>query len=227
MLRNLSSLIAITAFLLSATATFAAPVHGKRHVVHRWHGYGFLPATVHPSGSNGKRRGIPGESIGMAAQAFIEGAGTAAASAHAGPRPRSAMYGTAVDSGSTKPGQCAAQPIATKRPQLKALRPDGPGIVGCIYNSVRDCSDRRSVGQPQLLADRDAAYSPTVARHDALPNRIANAGVAVVGIVSAVAVRIKAQTPTKPQARAAKAAPTETAMVETATGNGRCAGCSQ
>ena len=29
MLRNLSSLIAITAFLLSATATFAAPVHGK------------------------------------------------------------------------------------------------------------------------------------------------------------------------------------------------------
>src|ERR1035437_5063945 len=129
MLRNLSSLIAITAFLLSATATFAAPVHGKRHVVHRWHGYGFL---------NGNRRGIAGQSIGMAARAFIEGAGTAAASAHAGPRRRSAMYGTAVDSGSTKPGQCAAQPIAKKRPQLKALRPDGPGIVGCIYNSVRD-----------------------------------------------------------------------------------------
>jgi len=126
-----------------------------------------------------------------------------------------------------KPGQCAAQPIAKKRPQLKTLRPDGPGIVGYIHNSVRDCSDRHSVGQPQLLADRDAEYSPTVARHDALPNHIANACVAIVGIVSDVAVRIKAQTQTKPKSRAAKAAPVETATVETATGKGRCAGCSQ
>src|SRR5260370_34078397 len=47
MLRNISGLIAIAA-LVSATATFAAPVQAKRHVVRRWHGYGFLPGYRSP-----------------------------------------------------------------------------------------------------------------------------------------------------------------------------------
>jgi hypothetical protein len=43
MLSKISGLIAIAALLLSATATFAAPVQDKRHATRRWHGYGFLP----------------------------------------------------------------------------------------------------------------------------------------------------------------------------------------
>ena len=67
------------------------------------------------------------------------------------------------------------------------------------------------------FADRDAAYSPTVARQDPLPNRIANACVAVVGIISAV-IWIKAQAQTKPNARAAKTTATEaTTTAETTT----------
>jgi hypothetical protein len=48
MLRNLTGPIAVTVLLLSAAATSAAPVHGKRPVVHRWHGYGFLPGYRSP-----------------------------------------------------------------------------------------------------------------------------------------------------------------------------------
>jgi hypothetical protein len=48
MLRKLFGPIAIAALLLSATATSAAPMHGKRHVAHRWHGYGFLPGYRTP-----------------------------------------------------------------------------------------------------------------------------------------------------------------------------------
>jgi hypothetical protein len=48
MLRKISGLIAIAALLLSATATFAASVQGKRHVIRRWHGYGFLPGYRSP-----------------------------------------------------------------------------------------------------------------------------------------------------------------------------------
>jgi hypothetical protein len=48
MSRNLFGLLAIAALLLSATATIAAPVHGKRHVARRWHGYGFLPGYRTP-----------------------------------------------------------------------------------------------------------------------------------------------------------------------------------
>jgi hypothetical protein len=48
MLRNLAVPIAIAALLVSATATVAAPPHAKRHVVHRWHGYGFLPGYRTP-----------------------------------------------------------------------------------------------------------------------------------------------------------------------------------
>ncbi len=82
----------------------------------------------------------------------------------------------------------------------------------------------------QSFADRDAAYSPTIARHDALPNRIANTCVAVIGIISTV-IRIKAQAQTKPNSRAAKTTATEatatTTATTTATGKGRCAGRSQ
>ncbi len=85
----------------------------------------------------------------------------------------------------------------------------------------------------QSFADRDAAYSPTIARHDALPNRIANTCVPVIGIISTV-IRIKAQAQTKPNSRAAKTTATEatattatTTAPTTATGKGRCAGRSQ
>jgi hypothetical protein len=48
MLRNLSGVITVAASLLLATATFAAPAHGKRHVTRHWHGYGFLPGYRSP-----------------------------------------------------------------------------------------------------------------------------------------------------------------------------------
>jgi hypothetical protein len=48
MLRNFFRRIVIAALLLAATATFAAPVQAKRHAVHRWHGYGFLPGYRSP-----------------------------------------------------------------------------------------------------------------------------------------------------------------------------------
>ena len=46
--RNLAGGFAIAVLLLSATATLAAPVHGKRHVARHWHGYGFLPGYRSP-----------------------------------------------------------------------------------------------------------------------------------------------------------------------------------
>ena len=97
MLRKIVGLIAIAALLLSATAAFAAPALGKRHVVHRWHGYGFLPG---PNRSNGSGHAIEDRFTGMAGRGFIEDAGPVAASAHAGHRRRSGTYGTAVDSDS-------------------------------------------------------------------------------------------------------------------------------
>jgi hypothetical protein len=48
MVRNLLAPIALVAFLLSAAVAFAAPVHGNRHVVRQWHGYGFLPGYRSP-----------------------------------------------------------------------------------------------------------------------------------------------------------------------------------
>jgi hypothetical protein len=48
MLRNLFGPGAIAILLLSATATMAAPAHGKRHLARRWHGYGFLPGYRTP-----------------------------------------------------------------------------------------------------------------------------------------------------------------------------------
>ena len=48
MLRNFCGLIALSALLLSATATSATPNHGKGHVARRWHGYGFLPGYRTP-----------------------------------------------------------------------------------------------------------------------------------------------------------------------------------
>ena len=105
------------------------------------------------------------------------------------------MYGTAADS-EARPNRTMHRSTDGKRPQRGARR-------GRVVS--------------QSFADRDAAYSPTVARHDALPNRIANACVAIVGMVSAV-IRIKAQAQTKPNSRAAKTTATEaTATAETAT----------
>jgi hypothetical protein len=46
--RNLSGLIAVAASVLIATATFAAPVQLKRHMIRHWHGYGFLPGYRSP-----------------------------------------------------------------------------------------------------------------------------------------------------------------------------------
>ena len=48
MLRNLAAPIVIVALLLSTAATVAAPPHAKRHMAHRWHGYGFLPGYRTP-----------------------------------------------------------------------------------------------------------------------------------------------------------------------------------
>jgi hypothetical protein len=48
MLRNVSGVITLTAFLFTATAAFAAPTQARRHVVPRWHGYGFLPGYRSP-----------------------------------------------------------------------------------------------------------------------------------------------------------------------------------
>jgi hypothetical protein len=48
MLRNVSGVITLTAFLLTATAAFAAPTQARRHVVRHWHGYGFLPGYRTP-----------------------------------------------------------------------------------------------------------------------------------------------------------------------------------
>jgi len=40
--------IAVAASLSLPALAFAASVHGKRHVVHHWHGYGFLPGYHQP-----------------------------------------------------------------------------------------------------------------------------------------------------------------------------------
>ena len=48
MRQNISGRIAMVAFLLAATATFAAPVQGKAQVARHWHGYGFLPGYRTP-----------------------------------------------------------------------------------------------------------------------------------------------------------------------------------
>lgn len=48
MLRKFSVAIAVAAALSLPAIAFAATVHAKRHVVHRWHGYGFLPGYRQP-----------------------------------------------------------------------------------------------------------------------------------------------------------------------------------
>src|SRR6266566_842419 len=76
-----------------------------------------------------------------------------------------------------------------------------------------------SAGELSSLADRDAAYSPAIGHQDASLNHIANTLVAVIGIVSAVAViGIRAQTQTEPKSGAAKS----TAMETAAAGKGGC-----
>jgi hypothetical protein len=118
-LRKISGLIAIAALLFSVTATFAAPVQGKRHVIRRWYGYGFLPGYRSPERINGNRRRIGGRPIGRAAPAFTGDVGRAVASAHAGHRRRSATYGTAVDKdrGQSWPGR-----VTHPSPSLTCLK---------------------------------------------------------------------------------------------------------
>jgi hypothetical protein len=48
MLRNFFGRIVIATLLVAATPALAAPVQAKRHVMHRWHGYGFLPGYRTP-----------------------------------------------------------------------------------------------------------------------------------------------------------------------------------
>jgi len=86
--------------------------------------------------------------------------------------------------------------------------------------------------RPPLLADRHAADSPAPAGLDTLANRIANAGVAVIRPVSAVAIiGIKAGSPAKSKSVAMKAtmktATMEAAVTMTAARNGLIRGCCQ
>jgi hypothetical protein len=75
-------------------------------------------------------------------------------------------------------------------------------------------SESRPAASDRLLADRDAADSPAVACLDALPDRVANADVALVGIVSVITIgSVIARPPAEP---AAKPAAVETTTVETA-----------
>jgi hypothetical protein len=48
MLRTYSLALAIAACLSLPTLAFTTPGHGKRHIVHHWHGYGFLPGYHQP-----------------------------------------------------------------------------------------------------------------------------------------------------------------------------------
>jgi hypothetical protein len=48
MLRKLPLAITAAVSLSLAAPAFAASVHGKRYVVHPWHGYGFLPGYHQP-----------------------------------------------------------------------------------------------------------------------------------------------------------------------------------
>src|ERR1700688_3321638 len=77
---------------------------------------------------------------------------------------------------------------------------------GAPHTRERNGLNRRRRAVLPLFADRDAANSPAIARLHALPNHIANALVAVIGPVSAVAVIGVAETETA----AAKAATAET-----------------
>ncbi len=48
MLRKYPLATAVAVSLSLPGAAFAASVHGRRHVVHHWHGYGFLPGYHQP-----------------------------------------------------------------------------------------------------------------------------------------------------------------------------------
>ena len=48
MWRKFSLAITLWASVLLPAMAFAASVHGQRHIIHRWHGYGFLPGYHQP-----------------------------------------------------------------------------------------------------------------------------------------------------------------------------------
>src|SRR5579872_1900885 len=52
LLRKVSLAIAVAGSLSLPAIAFAASVHEKRHVVHHWHGYGFLPGYHQPPNNN-------------------------------------------------------------------------------------------------------------------------------------------------------------------------------
>jgi hypothetical protein len=105
--------------LLSATATFAAPVQGKRHVIRCRHGYGFLPGYRSPERIEWERAQNRGPTYWYGGPAFTAGVGPAMASADAGHRHRSAMSGIAVD---RRPRPSPAAAIASRiLPQSNGL----------------------------------------------------------------------------------------------------------
>ena len=64
MLGKLSLAIAVAASLSIPAAALASSMHARRHVIHHWHGYGFLPGYHQPPdnripiyGSKGSIRG--------------------------------------------------------------------------------------------------------------------------------------------------------------------------
>ena len=87
-------------------------------------------------------------------------------------------------------------------------------MSGTVADRERDQTGPKRPGwvSSQSLADRDAAYSPTVSRHDALANHIANSDVAVIGIGSVVI----SETQTESKPRTAKTTMMDAAAAETA-----------
>jgi hypothetical protein len=57
MLRKVSLAIVVATSLSLPAIAAAAPAHQKRHVIHHWHGYGFLPGYHQPE--QGVQYGTP------------------------------------------------------------------------------------------------------------------------------------------------------------------------
>ena len=155
--------------------------------------------------------------------ATSRGAGTAMASCPATARPSGSNWtrraiasrsiGMAARASIAGAGTAAASVRAGPRPRSE--------MSGTAASSGQRSSERRTLQLPSL-ADRDPTYPPAVARHHAPANRIANALVPVIGVVTAIAiigVAIIAVIRQQPEAEAkpkSHAAAPETAAAETA-----------
>lgn len=96
MLRKFWFAIAVAASLSLPAIAFAASVHGKRQIIHHWHGYGFLPGYHQPPNNSvpmyrSKARQTLRQATGMAAdgtisanRTFSTAVGMAAVSGRAG-----------------------------------------------------------------------------------------------------------------------------------------------